>query len=160
MNQNFKQIIRHLVKATKFWQDNYLILNQFNFTLAYFDVDNFKQINDHFGHNTGDKLLIIIAQTIKKQIRETDTVARLGGDEFALILPETNYQAGQSILPRLQQKLNLAIAAYSPPISLSIGAVTFLSLPNSIDRLIDEADRLMYQVKKNGKNRLEHQLFN
>ena len=52
-------------------------------TLAYFDLDNFKQINDRFGHNTGDKLLVIIAQTIKKQIRDTDTITCLGGDEFA-----------------------------------------------------------------------------
>ena len=129
------------------------------FTLAYFDVDNFKQVNDRFGHNTGDELLIIIAQTIEKQIRETDTVARLGGDEFALLLPETNYKAGQSILFRLQQQLTVAIAAYSPPVSLSIGAVTFLSLPNSIERTIEEADSLMYRVKKSGKNRLEHQVF-
>ena len=120
-------------------------------TLVYFDIDNFKQVNDRFGHNTEDKLLITIAQTIKKQIRETDTVARLGEDEFALLLPETNYQAGQYILPRLQQKLNLAIEAYSPAVSLSIGTVTFLSLPNSIDRMLDEADSLMHQVKKRVK---------
>jgi diguanylate cyclase (GGDEF)-like protein len=128
-------------------------------TLVYFDVDNFKQINDRLGHNAGDKLLIIIAQTIKKQIREADTIARLGGDEFALLLPETNYKAGTSILYRLQQKLATAIEVYSPPVSLSIGAVTFLSLPNSISKMLDEADSLMYRVKKSGKNRIEHQLF-
>lgn len=128
-------------------------------TLVYFDVDNFKQVNDRFGHNTGDKLLVTIAQTIKKQIRETDTIARLGGDEFALLLPETDYKAGQYILSRLQQKLAIAIEAYSPPVSFSIGAVTFLSLPDSIKRMLDEADSLMYRVKKSGKNRLEHQVF-
>lgn len=130
-----------------------------SFTLAYFDVDNFKQINDCFGHNTGDKLLVTIAQTIKKHIRDPDTIARLGGDEFALLLPETNYKAAKYILYRLQQKLAIAIEAYSPPISFSIGAVTFLSLPNSIERMLDEADSLMYRVKKSGKNRLEHQVF-
>ena len=128
-------------------------------TLVYFDLDNFKQINDRFGHNAGDKLLKIIAQTTHKNIRETDTVARLGGDEFALLLPETNYKAGKSVLYRLQQKLKTAIEAYSPPVSLSIGAVTFLSLPNSIERMLEEVDRLMYQVKKSGKNSLEHQVF-
>ena len=128
-------------------------------TLAYFDLDNFKQINDRFGHNTGDKLLKIIAQTIKKHIREIDTIARLGGDEFALILPEINYEAGKYVLHRLQQRLMKAIEAYYPPVSISIGAVTFLSLPNSIDRMIEEADSLMYQVKKSGKNRIEHQIF-
>ena len=128
-------------------------------TLVYFDLDNFKQINDRFGHNTGDKLLRIIAQTTQKNIRETDTIARLGGDEFALLLPETHYKAGKSVLSRLHQKLITAIEAYSPPVSLSIGAVTFLSLPNSIERMLEEVDILMYQVKKSGKNRLEHQIF-
>ena len=128
-------------------------------TLAYFDLDNFKQINDRFGHSTGDKLLKIIAQTIHKQIRETDTIARLGGDEFALLLPETNYEAGKCVLYRLQQKLMEAIEAYSPPVSLSIGAVTFLSLPDSVDDLLENADSLMYRVKQSGKNRIEHQVF-
>lgn len=128
-------------------------------TLAYIDLDNFKKINDGFGHNTGDKLLKLIAQTIKKEIRQTDTIARLGGDEFALLLPETNYEAGQAILFRVQQKLKIAIEAKYPIISFSIGAITFLSLPNSIDQMFEEVDRLMYQVKKSGKNRIEHQLF-
>ena len=128
-------------------------------TLAYLDVDNFKHINDRFGHSTGDKLLKIIAKTIKKEIRETDIIARLGGDEFALLLPETNHEAGSSVLYRLQQNLMTAIKAYSPPVSFSIGAVTFLSLPNSINQMLDEADSLMYQVKKSGKNSIQHQIF-
>ena len=128
-------------------------------TLAYLDVDNFKHINDRFGHSTGDKLLKIIAKTIKKEIRETDIIARLGGDEFALLLPETNHEAGSSVLYRLQQNLMTAIKAYSPPVSFSIGAVTFLSLPNSINEMLDEADSLMYQVKKSGKNNIQHQIF-
>lgn len=128
-------------------------------TLAYFDLDNFKQINDRFGHSTGDKLLKTIAQTIQTQIRETDTVTRLGGDEFALLLPEINYEAAKYVLKRLQQGLMTAIEAYSPPVSFSIGAVTFLSLPDSIESITAEADSLMYEVKKSGKNRLEHRVF-
>ncbi|VEP11414.1 Diguanylate cyclase (GGDEF) domain-containing protein [Hyella patelloides LEGE 07179] len=129
-------------------------------TLAYFDLDNFKQINDRFGHNTGDKLLKTVARTIQKQIRETDIIARLGGDEFALLLPETNYQSGQAILLRLQQRLKTAMEAYSPTVSLSIGVVTFLTFPNSVDEMLKQADSLMYKVKKSGKNRIEYQVFN
>ncbi len=69
-------------------------------TLAYLDLDNFKEINDRLGHYAGDKLLRLIAQTIQKQIRETDTIARIGGDELALLLPETNYETGQAKLKR------------------------------------------------------------
>ncbi len=128
-------------------------------TLAYLDLDNFKEINDRFGHYVGDKLLRLIAQTIQKQIRETDTIARLGGDEFALLLPETHYEAGEAILRRIQQSLKTTIEVDSPTVSFSIGAVTFLSLPDSVDLMLKKADSLMYQVKKSGKNRIEHHIF-
>ncbi len=128
-------------------------------TLAYLDLDNFKEINDRFGHYAGDKLLRLIAQTIQKQIRETDTIARLGGDEFALLLPETHYEAGEAILRRIQQSLKTTIEVYSPTVSFSIGAVTFLSLPDSVELMLKKADSLMYQVKKSGKNRIEHHIF-
>lgn len=61
-------------------------------TLAYMDIDNFKQINDSLGHSTGDDLLHLVAETIKKNVRSIDIIARLGGDEFAILLPETGYE--------------------------------------------------------------------
>ncbi len=128
-------------------------------TLVYFDLDNFKEVNDRRGHDMGDKLLRFIAQTIGQQIRETDIVARLGGDEFALLLPETNYEAGQIILTRLQQRLRTSIEAYHSSVSLSIGAVTFQNFPDSTDKMLKVADRLMYRVKQSGKNNIEHQIF-
>lgn len=129
------------------------------FTLAYFDLDNFKEINDRFGHQTGDKLLKLVAQTTQQKIRELDTIARLGGDEFALLLPETNYESGKLVINRLQQQIMKAISAYSPPVSLSIGAVTFFTLPNSVDEILETVDSLMYEVKKSGKNGIKHQLY-
>ena len=128
------------------------------FTLAYLDLDNFKQINDRFGHQTGDKLLKIVAQTMQKQVRQVDTAARLGGDEFALLLPETNYENGNIVLNRLQTNVMNAISAYSP-VSLSIGAITFIDLPDTVDKAINNVDGLMYQVKKGGKDGLIHQRF-
>ena len=62
------------------------------FTLVYFDLDNFKRVNDKFGHKTGDKLLKKITKIVKENIRDIDVLGRMGGDEFALFLPETNYQ--------------------------------------------------------------------
>ena len=129
------------------------------FTLAYLDLDNFKQINDRFGHQTGDKLLKLVAQTMQKQIREVDTAARLGGDEFALLLPETNYINGKLVLERLQSNIIQSISAYAPPVSLSIGAITFVNVPDSVDRAINDVDALMYKVKNSGKNGIEHELF-
>lgn len=128
-------------------------------TLVYFDVDNFKAINDELGHAQGDKLLRLIAQTVQTNIRQTDIIARLGGDEFALLLPETNYQAAQFVLKRVRQKLLTAVAKHSFNVGFSIGAITFTDLPDSIDDMLEEVDKSMYQVKNNGKNALEHHLY-
>ncbi len=131
---------------------------QRSLTLVYFDVDNFKIVNDRLGHIKGDELLCLIAHTVRNSIRETDIFARLGGDEFALLLPETDYQPAQLVLQRLQQKLSKAAKENSFEVGFSIGAATFLELPKSIDNMLERVDRLMYQVKNSGKNGLKHQL--
>ncbi|GAB4540371.1 MAG: hypothetical protein Tsb0014_31550 [Pleurocapsa sp.] len=127
-------------------------------TLAYFDVDNFKAINDHFGHGRGDKLLVLIANTVKNTIRETDTIARLGGDEFAILLPEIDYQAAKLVLTRVYQQLTLAVKQQELEVGFSIGAVTFTDLPDSVEQMLERVDKLMYQVKLEGKNQLNHQV--
>ena len=127
-------------------------------TLAYFDVDDFKLVNDRYGHNRGDQLLRLIATTIKQEIRQTDILARLGGDEFALILIETDYQHAQISLNRIHQRLVQAVKFNNFEVGFSVGAATFQELPDSIDRMLEQVDKLMYQVKAEGKNQLNHQL--
>jgi diguanylate cyclase (GGDEF)-like protein len=130
-------------------------------------VDNFKTVNDTFGHSRGDQLLCLITETMNQHIRQIDAVARLGGDEFALLFPETDYYAAEIVLKRLQKQLLAVIcspalevfAIESLPISFSIGAVTFSSVPDSIDQILDKVDNLMYDVKLNGKNGIKHQLL-
>ena len=107
INQRFFLELLRLEYKRSIRYDHYL-------TLAYLDLDNFKEINDRFGHYVGDKLLRLIAQTIQKQIRETDTIARLGGDEFALLLPETHYETGKVTLQRIQQILKTTIEDSKP----------------------------------------------
>jgi diguanylate cyclase (GGDEF)-like protein len=128
-------------------------------TLAYIDLDNFKTINDEFGHSTGDELLCLITKIISKNIRLSDTVARLGGDEFALLLPQTNLEQAQNALPRVWQELTDTIKNQGWGVGFSIGAVTFVTIPDRVDTLIDYADKLMYTIKKSGKNRLEYSIF-
>jgi diguanylate cyclase (GGDEF)-like protein len=126
------------------------------FTLAYIDLDNFKDINDHLGHHIGDDVLISVASAITVNIRSTDIIARFGGDEFVLLLPETGIDAAQKFLTKIHEHLQQAMASNNWPITFSIGAVTYLNTPANMDEVICRADMLMYDVKRSGKNRLLH----
>jgi diguanylate cyclase (GGDEF)-like protein len=124
------------------------------FTLAYLDVDDFKAVNDAGGHNEGDRLLRRIATTIRSNIRSMDAIARLGGDEFAILLPETGPGAAAVALKKIQHRLLEMTRSEAQPVGFSIGAVVCVGPPESADRLIGIADRLMYEVKRGGKNGL------
>ena len=129
------------------------------FTIACIDLDHFKTVNDRFGHTAGDILLRLVAQTIQENIRATDTVARLGGDEFAILMPETERNVAEVILQKVQ-KINLDIMrTHTWPITLSIGVVTFLSPPSTVDETLRISDQLMYTAKNNGKNSIQYQVF-
>lgn len=121
-------------------------------TIAYMDVDSFKQINDRFGHMEGDAILRTIAQSVLANIRKTDMVARLGGDEFAVLLPNTDQDGARSIMDRVQNKLAEQMQSTKPQATFSIGVVTFDSPPASVDELLHKADEAMYKVKTTGKN--------
>ncbi len=128
-------------------------------TLAYIDIDNFKSVNDHFGHAAGDLLLNLIAQSMARQVRSIDVVARLGGDEFVLLLPQTGSKQARVVLPRVQQQLMQIVQAQGWPISFSIGVATFVDMPESVQDLVNQADYLMYNVKSHGKNNINYNVF-
>lgn len=129
------------------------------FTVVCFDLDNFKMVNDCFGHTTGDILLRLVARTIQENIRVTDTVARLGGDEFGILLPETGRNVAEVIIQRVQ-KVNLDyMRKYGWPVTLSIGAVTFTSPPSTVDEMLRISDQLLYNAKNNGKNSTKYEVF-
>lgn len=127
-------------------------------TLAYFDVDNFKLVNDQFGHPVGDRLLCLVAENAKNNLRKIDVIARIGGDEFAILLPRTGYDASEVVLQRLQKTLSSAMEEQHWPVTFSIGAITFIQPPASVTEMIEKADNLMYSAKKKGKNLLHHEL--
>lgn len=126
------------------------------FTLAYFDLDNFKEINDQLGHHTGDDLLVAVVTTMIGNIRSTDILARFGGDEFVLLLPETNSETALIFLEKIHHHLQQRMTSNNWPVTFSIGAVTYLKTPATVDEAINRADTLMYEVKRSGKNRLLH----
>jgi diguanylate cyclase (GGDEF)-like protein len=129
------------------------------FILAYIDIDNFKGINDRFGHNEGDALLRLTAQTIRKGLREVDTVARLGGDEFAVLLPQTNGEHASQVIRKVQQRLAAAMKEMNWDVTYSIGTVTYATPPVSVDEMIKTADNLMYSVKRSGKDQIGFSVF-
>ena len=129
---------------------------QHPFTVAYLDIDDFKRINDRWGHSTGDELLALVAETLRTNIRSTDAVARLGGDEFALLLPETGYTAAAVVMQKVHLSLLSAMERKAWPVTFSIGVVTFRTPPDSVDGMLKVADAFMYSVKHSGKNGVKH----
>ena len=129
------------------------------FTLVCIDLDNFKTVNDRFGHSVGDTLLRLVATTLRKNIRASDTVARLGGDEFAILLPETGPETAQAITQKLQKIHGDVMQQYEWAVTLSMGAVTFTSAPSTVDDMLKGADELMYLAKNRGKNSVTYEVL-
>lgn len=124
------------------------------FSVAYIDIDDFKQVNDRLGHNVGDKLLRVIAETLRTNLRRTDIAARMGGDEFILFLPEANEQSARATFTKVRASLLEAMKHNHWSVTFSIGAVTFRPVPIGLDDVIRQVDGLMYEVKANGKNNI------
>ncbi len=127
-------------------------------SLAYMDMDNFKCVNDEYGHDTGDELLRSAGELFRRNVRAVDTVARLGGDEFAVLLPETPPRSGALAMVKLQRLFLGLMEERGWPVTLSIGLVTYLEPPGSAQEMLMAADTLMYEVKSSGKNNIDQQV--
>lgn len=126
------------------------------FTIVYFDLDNFKYVNDSLGHQVGDELLNDVAKTLSKSIRASDFAARLGGDEFAVLFPRLEEESTMTTLEKLQNELLSTMQEKDWPVTFSIGAVTFQNVMDSSRDMIKRVDDVMYEVKKSGKNNIRH----
>jgi diguanylate cyclase (GGDEF)-like protein len=118
--------------------------------LLYIDMDDLKWINDHGGHNEGDKALIALASILKKTFRESDIIARIGGDEFVVLL-ESPDEKDEMLITRLYENISdyNAKVFQDYKLSVSVGAAQFdPEYPISIDELLSKADALMYAQKR------------
>ena len=116
-------------------------------TLAYIDLDDFKQVNDTYGHEEGDRLLAAVAAALAAG-RACDVVARLGGDEFALLLPETDATAAAHAIERMRLAALAASEAAGLPVTFSCGVITFEEPPTSLAAALAEVDRVLYARKR------------
>lgn len=127
--------------------------------LAYLDVDDFKRVNDTLGHSAGNDLLLTVATALRRGVRDIDHVARLGGDEFALLLTDANEAEAHRVFDRVLAVLTEAVVGLRVAASFSTGVAVFLTAPDSVDEAIRQADALMYEVKRSGKNAVCYRVF-
>jgi diguanylate cyclase (GGDEF)-like protein len=126
-------------------------------SVAIADLDHFKQVNDRFGHATGDRALEHFVRMCEEQLRASDGVGRLGGEEFGLLLPQTALADAHTVLERLRKRFNQEHCAYLPDdttLSVSIG-ITELSDGDTAENLLKRADLALYAAKLGGRDRTE-----
>lgn len=123
-------------------------------SLIYFDLDNFKSINDTLGHNTGDKLLINISKVIVANTRNSDIIGRMGGDEFCILLPETNLASSKLVYDKLNEQVVKMITLNRWDVTVSAGLLDYDSTGMDAESFVNAADELMYAAKNSGKNKL------
>lgn len=125
-------------------------------TMAVVDIDFFKKVNDSYGHKAGDRVIQLVAKTLKDRLRSTDFVARYGGEEFVVLMPETEIEVGYSVLDGLRTHVaELPFHFHSQPVhvTLSAGVVAF-GAANTADEIFDLADKALYSAKHAGRNQV------
>ncbi len=126
-------------------------------SMAVLDIDNFKAINDRYGHQAGDKVLTTIASVLASNVRETDFLARYGGEEFVLIMPGAEAESGMRVLEKLRravQECGFHFRGEAVPVTVSCGIADFRDGDSSAETFA-RADRAMYKAKQGGRNRCE-----
>jgi diguanylate cyclase (GGDEF)-like protein len=126
-------------------------------SLAMIDSDNLKAINDSYGHDAGNKLLVQVVNRIRDAVRGSDVVARYGGDEFVVLLPHTGPSGALEVAERIRQAIEesrIDVGGHVTRTTVSIGLVTYPSDGGDLATMIEKADRALYKAKQMGKNRV------
>jgi diguanylate cyclase (GGDEF)-like protein len=119
-------------------------------TLAYLDLDDFKDVNAEFGQAVGDEVLRTVGVALRSAIRSTDLAARIEGDRFTLLFPETDRPGARVVLESVLGRLHQDLIRAGWPVTASIGSVTTIEA-TSTESLLRQADHVLYEVKKSGK---------
>ena len=130
--------------------------HQRNLTALLFDIDSFKQINDHLGHQAGDDLLIGVTKKIGPALRKIDLFGRYGGDEFLIVLPDTTLDYAELIAKRictLAEKTEIQIDGSTIPFTISIG-ISELSEGDTLKTMVSRADKALLRAKRTDRNQV------
>ena len=147
--RHFIELVEYEIKRV--YRDNQPL------TLAMIDIDNFKKINDQFGHASGDVALVAFTKTIKQYIRDIDIFARYGGDEFVLLFPQTSCDQALPIVDRIRNALavqKIVLGDMLVEMTISAGISGFAHSQDTLAKLLERTDKALYQAKMGGRNRI------
>jgi diguanylate cyclase (GGDEF)-like protein len=154
----FKELLTEKLKMYKYYKKS--------LSMAMFDIDNFKQINDTYGHNIGDEVLVKFANILTTRLRETDIIARYGGDEFIVVFPNTDLSNAINICEEIRNLVMKETIVVSKNITsmkpglvrikffVSCGVSSYSESFSTAEEFIDYVDRLLYKAKQSGKNKV------
>ena len=139
-----RQLELELERAARFGHDVSLIIG---------DLDHFKRVNDRFGHQSGDEVLMQVGEVLRSHARRIDCVARVGGEEFGLVIPNTDARGAYVIAERLRHRVREAVGQRHPGLTISFGIASYPSDCDSVGRLLRCADKSLYAAKTLGRDR-------
>jgi len=122
------------------------------FCLGFIDLDNFKYVNDTFGHDRGDDILIHTAMILRENLKGKDLAGRIGGDEFLVAISDCDEKCAKIVLENIEDRIKEIFKEYE--VSASIGGVIYPDVTDDFEELVKIADKVMYEVKENGKGRI------
>ncbi len=129
------------------------------FSMLYIDIDDFKHINDNYGHSTGDEIIAEVGKILSKGIRRSDIPVRLGGDEFGVYFPDLDSSSAEDVISKISVMMKKSEILSRRGVTFSMGMVTFNRDPGGVDKIISLSDREMYRVKTSGKDKVKYRVF-
>ena len=126
-----------------------------NLSLAMIDIDDFKKVNDTYGHDIGDEVIKTIINIINNNIRKSDLLIRFGGEEFIILLPNTDVEQTFTVLEKIREKIQQCNLVENVSFTVSVGISKFIYSEDNIEKTVKRADEKLYLAKNSGKNKIE-----
>jgi diguanylate cyclase (GGDEF)-like protein len=163
-NQAIRDFLTGLYNRRYFFKEagkyfNKAISNNESFSIAMIDIDHFKNVNDAYGHDNGDKVIVHLAEILMSETATADIVARFGGEEFCILLKDTSHDEAIELMERIRKKVesSLTLSDKEEEIRFTISIGLALNYEDTLDDTVNEADMYLYNAKENGRNQLVYQ---